>query len=96
MFRVFKGFERDICSKYVHLVYKYPGDYTKSRALIGSLSSDYQPIITSTNKIADSCWCAFDEINFFVFYNAFSLRFWNNHLCIYTKTIIRLRLSDYW
>ena len=24
----------------------------------------------------------------------FSLLFWNNHLCIYTKTIIRLRLSD--
>ena len=25
----------------------------------------------------------------------FFLFFWNNHLCIYTKTIIRLRLSDY-
>ena len=47
----------------------------KSRALIGSLSSDYQPIITSTNKMAASCWRAFDEIKFFVFYNAFSFLF---------------------
>ena len=45
--------------------HKYSGDYTKSRALIGSLSSDYQPIITSTNKMAAGCWRAFDEINFF-------------------------------
>ena len=44
---------------------KYSGDYTKSRALIGLLSSDDQPIITSTNKMAASCWRAFDEINFF-------------------------------
>ena len=36
----------------------------KSRALIGSLSSDYQLIITSTNKMAASCWHAFDEIKF--------------------------------
>ena len=45
--------------------YKYSGNYTKSRALIGSLSSDYQPIITSRNKMAASCWRAFDEINNF-------------------------------
>ena len=33
--------------------------------MIGLLSSDYQPIITSTNKMAASCWRAFDEIIFF-------------------------------
>ena len=60
------------------------GDYTKSRALIGSLSAD----ITSTNKTAASCWRAFDEIKFF---HAFSFRFWNNHLYIYTKTISTTR-----
>ena len=37
--------------------------------------------------MAASCWRAFDEINFFVFYNAFSFAFWKNHLCIYTNTM---------
>ena len=31
---------------------------------------------------------------FFRVVQCFSFLFWNNHLCIYTKTIIRLRLSD--
>ena len=52
---------------FIKLWYKYSGDYAKSRAPIGSLSSDYQPIITSTNKMAASCWRAFDEINFSCF-----------------------------
>ena len=50
---------------YLPFSIKYSGNYTKSRALICSLSSDYQYIFTSTNKMAASCWRAFDEINFF-------------------------------
>ena len=53
----------------VYIKYKYSGDYTKSLVIIqnqvGSLSSDYQPIITLTNKMAASCWRDFDEIKCF-------------------------------
>ena len=34
--------------------------------MIGSLSSDYQPTITSTNKMAASCWRAFDVFACFI------------------------------
>ena len=35
------------------------------------------------------------EINFFLVLNVF-FPIWNNHLYIYTETIIHLRLSEYW
>ena len=55
--------------------------------------SDYQPIITSMEEMAASSHFATASENDFALKFFFSL-FWNNHLCIYTKTIIRLRLSD--
>ena len=42
--------------------------------------------------MAASCWHAFDEINFFRVLQCFFFSILDNHLCIYTKTIIRLRL----
>ena len=53
------------------------GDYTKSRALIGSLSRiDYQPIITSTDKmVASSRFATVSEDDFalkcFFFFSLF-------------------------
>ena len=43
---------------------------------------------------ASSRFATVSEDDFRVEMFFFSL-FWNNHLSIYTKTIIRLRLSDY-
>ena len=61
--------------------FKYSGDYSKSRALIGSLSSDYQPIMTSTNKMA--CWRAFDEMNFFSCFAMFFLFVFGIITCVF-------------
>ena len=74
------------------------GDYTKSRALIGSLSRiDYQPIIISTDKMVASTGSRFATVgeDDFTLNCFFLLSFEIINLCIYSKAIIRFRLSDY-
>ena len=71
-------------------------DYTKSRALVGSLSRiDYQPIITSTDKMVASSRFATVSEDDFALKSFFFLFFEIINLCIYTKTIIRPRLGEY-
>ena len=56
---------------------------------------DYQPIIISTDKmVASSRFTTVSEDDFKL-KRSFFLFFEIINLCIYTKTVIRLRLSDY-
>ena len=75
--------------------YKYSGDYTKSRALIGSLYSDYQPISTSTNKMAASCWRAFDKITFFSCFTMLFLFVFGIITCVFILKQLFVEICSY-